>query len=197
MFYCNIPCAALFVFFSAMRWWELLPCVSSCNCNIPCAATVWILVCFLFCHEVMRAAALCVKLYSLIYHVHLLCEYWFVFFFCRELMGVAALFVKLELIDIPCAATVWILVCFLFCREVMGAAALCVKLYSLIYHVQLLCEYWFVFFFCRELMGAAALFVKLELIDIPCAATVCLCSVKPAFVFFSAVRIDGRCCLVC
>jgi len=79
----------------------------------------------------------------------------------------------------------------------MRAAALCVKLYSLIYHVQLLCEYWFVFFFCRELMGVAALFVKLELIDIPCAATVCLCSVKPAFVFFSAVRIDGRCCLVC
>jgi hypothetical protein len=54
----------------------------------------------------MGAAALCVKLYSLIYHVQLLCDYWFVFFFCRELMGVAALFVKPELIDIPCAATV-------------------------------------------------------------------------------------------
>ena len=131
LFYCNIPCATLFVFFSAMRWWELLLCVYNCNCNIPRVATVWILV------------------------------------------------------------------CFLFCREVMGGVVLCVKLYSLIYHVQLLCEYWFVFFFCREVMGAVVLFVKLELIDIPCAATMCLYGVKFAFVFFSAVRIDGSCCLIC
>jgi len=47
------------------------------------------LVCFLFCREVMGDAALWVKLYSLIYHVQLLCEHLFVFFFCCELMGAA------------------------------------------------------------------------------------------------------------
>ena len=43
----------------------------------------------LFYHKVMGAAALCVKLYSLINHVQLLYEHLFVFFSCRELMGVA------------------------------------------------------------------------------------------------------------
>ena len=72
LFYCNIPCATLFVFFYTMRWWELLPCVFNCNyniglfsflpwgdgscslvcevvfINIPYATTMWILVYFLF-----------------------------------------------------------------------------------------------------------------------------------------------------
>jgi hypothetical protein len=82
---------------------------------------VWILVCFLFCREVMGAAALCVKLYSLIYHVQLLCEYWFVFFFCRELMGCSLVCQAGINWYTMCSYCVLVqcetCICFLFCRE--------------------------------------------------------------------------------
>jgi len=105
MFYYNIPCAALFVFF--VPWVDGI-------CCLVCPAVI------------------------VINHVQLLCE---------------------------------MLVCFLFCREVMGAAVVCVKL----------CEYLFVFFFLLWVDVCCMVIRKLQVIEIPCAATVCLCSVIRSF----------------
>ena len=112
MFYYNIPCAALFVFFYAMSWWDLLPCVSSSNCNKPCAATVWNVGVFSF---LPWGDGSCSRMCEAVWI--------FVCFLFLLWVDVCCMVIrKLQVIEIPCAATVCLCsvirsICVLFCSE--------------------------------------------------------------------------------
>jgi len=122
MFYYNIPCAALFVFFYAMSWWDLLPCVSICNCNKPCAATVWNVGVFSFlpwgdgsCSLVCEAVFIDIPCAATVWTF--VC-----FLFLLWVDGCCMVIRKLQVIEIPCAATVCLCsvirsICVLFCSE--------------------------------------------------------------------------------
>ena len=99
-----------------------MPCVSSCNCNKPCAATVWNVGVFSFLPWVDWCCMVIRKLQVI--DIQCAATVWtFVcFLFQSWVNGYCMVIRKLQVIEIPCAATVCLCsviksICFLFCRE--------------------------------------------------------------------------------